>query len=69
MARPAKERLLLIAAWFHGTLSRERGQTLAEYALIVTLISVGVTVLGMIAFRTELVTGFNAMSNCLNGGC
>ena len=50
-------------------LSAERGQTLAEYGLIVSVIAVGAVILGMIAFRNTLVTGWNAMSDCLNGAC
>ena len=47
----------------------ERGQTLAEYGLIVTVIAVGVVVLAMIAFRNDLIVGYNLMSSCLNGSC
>ena len=50
-------------------LSGERGQTLAEYGLIISIIAVGAVVLGMIAFRNNLVVGWNAMSDCLNGAC
>lgn len=46
----------------------ELGQTLAEYALITTIVAVGITILAMITFRTALVGGFNAMSGYLTGG-
>jgi len=54
-----------LSSLFHS----ERGQTLAEYGLIVTVVAVGVTVLAMIAFRNELIIGYNLMSGCLNGSC
>jgi Flp pilus assembly pilin Flp len=47
----------------------ERGQTLGEYALLVSLIAVGTTLLAIIAFRDVLTNSFNAASNCLTSGC
>ena len=47
----------------------ERGQTLAEYGLILTVVAVGVVVPTMILFRTALASGFTSMTNCLNGSC
>ncbi len=69
MASTLDEFLVQCAAWFQVRLNRERGQTLAEYALLIALVAVGTTTLGLIAFRTQLITGFNSMSTCLNGGC
>lgn len=69
MGRWLREWLLLLAARIHGIASSERAQTLAEYGLIITVIAVGVTVLGMIAFRTQVVAAWASATNCLNGGC
>jgi Flp pilus assembly pilin Flp len=60
--------LLSAAAWVQDWGRDERGQTLAEYGLIITLVAVGTTLLALIAFREDLITGFNSMSSCLTGG-
>lgn len=52
-----------------GLLGQQRGQTLAEYGLIITVIAVGVVVTGMIVFRNELATAFQTSSGCLDGSC
>lgn len=65
-----EEVLLRGAARVHGLLARaERGQTLAEYSLMLTLIAVAVTVAGMIVFRTQIAANFNAVASCLLGSC
>jgi len=47
----------------------QRGQTLAEYGLIITVIAVGVTVAAMITFRVQLIAAFNSAATCLDGAC
>jgi Flp pilus assembly pilin Flp len=47
----------------------EDGQTLAEYSLIITAISVAVVVLALVAFRGALAGAFNAATGCLDGAC
>ncbi|MBI4570437.1 MAG: hypothetical protein HY723_00675 [Chloroflexi bacterium] len=47
----------------------ERGQTLAEYSLILTLVAVGVMILALVIFRTELISAYASASSCLNGSC
>ena len=65
-----EEVVLRGTARVHGLLTRaERGQTLAEYSLILTLIAVGVTVAGMIVFRTQIASNFTAVTSCLTGSC
>ena len=49
--------------------SRERGQALAEYGLIITIIAVAVVVLSMLTFREALVGAFNSAITCLDGLC
>ncbi len=65
-----EERLLLAAIRASGLLTeREQAQTLAEYSLMLTLIAVGVTVAGMIVFRTQITANFTAVTSCLTGSC
>jgi hypothetical protein len=65
----AQETLLSCLAWLQSRSTDDRGQTLAEYSLIITIVAVGTVVLCLIAFRENLITGFNSMSDCLTGGC
>lgn len=70
MSWAIEERLLLVAIRASGLLTRrEQAQTLAEYSLILTLIAVGVTVTGMIVFRTQIAANFTAVTSCLTGSC
>jgi Flp pilus assembly pilin Flp len=46
-----------------------RGQTLAEYGLIMAVIAVAVVVTAVIAFRGAIVTAFNNATGCLDGSC
>jgi Flp pilus assembly pilin Flp len=50
-------------------LSDERGQTLAEYGLMLTLVAVGVVIPTMIIFRGALIDAYTSAMNCLNGSC
>ena len=61
--------LLAACARVSFTLSRERGQALAEYGLIITIIAVAVVVLSMLTFREALVGAFNSAITCLDGLC
>jgi len=49
----------------------ESGQTLAEYSMLVTIISVGVVTIAVIAFRTALADAWNQAAACLSalGAC
>ncbi len=44
--------------------ARERGQTLAEYGLILAFIATAIIVGAVIAFRSAIATAFNEASNC-----
>lgn len=46
---------------------RERGQTLAEYGLLLTLIAVGVITPTVIVMRTTLAGAFTSAASCLLG--
>jgi Flp pilus assembly pilin Flp len=68
MTEPA----IRIATALQGFMERGRdedGQTLAEYSLIITAISVAVVVLALVAFRGALAGAFNAATGCLDGAC
>ena len=66
------EALLRVLTGWHGLQARatdEKGQTLAEYGLIMAVIAVSVVVLAVIAFRTAIVNAFNGAVDCLDGSC
>ena len=46
-------------------MTREDGQTLAEYGLIMAVIAVAVIVLAGIAFRGAIVASFDSSRECL----
>ena len=48
-----------------GQMPRERGQTLAEYGLLLTLVAVGVVVPTMILMRTALAGAFGSVTDCI----
>ncbi len=54
---------------FITSVPRERGQTLAEYSLLLALVAVGVVVTTVIVMRTALAGAFTAATGCINGGC
>jgi len=60
---------LATAQTLRARASRDSGQTLAEYSLIITVIAVGVVILGMIVFRGALIAAFNTATGCLDGTC
>lgn len=58
--------LRMIIALQGVRLSRgERGQTLAEYSLIISAVAVATVVLTVIAFRTVLAETYNSVTDCL----
>jgi Flp pilus assembly pilin Flp len=52
-------------AWSRG----ERGQTLAEYSLIISAIAVAAVTIAVITFREALVGAWNSAIPCLDGSC
>ena len=44
----------------------ERGQTLAEYGLLLALIAVAVVVGAVVAFRAAIVEAWDALPHCLS---
>ena len=61
----------LLAAWqeLRTRLLDERGQTLSEYGLLVTVISVAVVAIAVVAFREQLAAAYDAAAACLDGSC
>ncbi len=50
-------------------ISDEKGQTLAEYGLIMAVIAVAVVVTAVTLFRGAIIGAFNAATTCLTGTC
>jgi Flp pilus assembly pilin Flp len=65
------EALLRVLTWqgIQTPTSDEKGQTLAEYGLIMAVIAVSVVVAAVIAFRGAIITAFNSAVDCLDGSC
>ena len=47
----------------------EKGQTLAEYGLIMAVIAVAVVITAVTLFRAAIITAFNSATGCLDGSC
>jgi len=65
-------RVLVALQALKAKFDEERGQTLAEYGLILAVIAVAVVVLAGIAFREAIVGAFSDATDCLSGattGC
>lgn len=60
------EDMIAYGALLRGAIRGERGQTLAEYSLIITVIAVGVVVSSMVVFRGALAGAFEAASVCIS---
>jgi Flp pilus assembly pilin Flp len=61
------EALLRLLVRLHGLRVRpetERGQTLAEYALLMGVISVAVVVGGLVVLRSAIVEAWDALPHC-----
>lgn len=61
-------RLRHLAGWSRRLID-SRGQTLAEYSLIITIIAVGTVVLATVLFGTALAGAFSSVGNCIDGSC
>lgn len=69
MLTTALLRLLTLATTLRARAADDRGQTLAEYSLIITVIAVGLVLLAMMVFRDALTGAFNLATGCLDGTC
>jgi Flp pilus assembly pilin Flp len=53
----------------HGLLLTDRGQTLAEYGLLIAVVGVGVMIPAALLFRDALADAFDSATPCLIGSC
>ncbi len=59
--------LVAMQTLFSKRFDDERGQTLAEYGLIMAVIAVAVIVAAGVAFRDAIAGSFSSATNCING--
>ena len=69
--RMLNDALLRLMTWEASRIhvSDEKGQTLAEYGLIMAVIAVAVVITAVTLFRGAIITAFNSATNCLDGTC
>lgn len=66
------EALLRVLTGWHELQARaqdEKGQTLAEYGLIMAVIAVAVIATAVIVFRDAIISAFDGATACLDGSC
>ena len=56
---------LAVYRWLSERFYSERGQTLAEYGLIMSVLSIAVVVLALTAFRGAIYQSFHDTMHCL----
>jgi Flp pilus assembly pilin Flp len=69
MLTEAALRMLISLQLLSLRVREERGQTLAEYSLIISAIAVATITIAAITFRNTLVEAWNSASSCLDGTC
>lgn len=57
--------LIEVPLSFLDRLSPERGQVMAEYAIIIALIAVSTLTLTLIVLRSRILTAFEVMADCI----
>ena len=57
--------LIEVPLSFLKRLSPERGQVMAEYAILITLIAVSAAALMLIVLRGRILTAFEIMADCI----
>ena len=69
--RMLNEALLHLMTWEppQFRVSDEKGQTLAEYGLIMAVIAVAVVITAVTLFRTAIIGAFTSATDCLDGAC
>lgn len=69
MLRDAALRMFIALQSIDWGTRGEKGQTLAEYSLIISTIAVAVTTLSILVFRDALAAAWNSAIPCLTGSC
>ena len=69
MLRSATDALALAVLRVYVRLRVERGQTLAEYGVIVSVLTVFVVVVAVLGFGDAVTSVFSNMVSCLSGDC
>jgi len=69
MLTDAALRMLIAMQLMSFRVRSERGQTLAEYSLIISAIAVAAVTISVITFREALAGAFDSASRCLDGSC
>ncbi len=69
MLTEAALRLLVSLQLLSFRVRDERGQTLAEYSLIISAVAVAAVTIAVITFREALAGAFDSASRCLDGSC
>jgi len=67
MVNEAVLRVLVALQGLKARFEDERGQTLAEYGLIMAVIAVAVVVAAGVAFREAIVGAFDNATECISG--
>ena len=57
---------VVMQSWLAARLDGERGQTLAEYGMIVAVIAVVAVAGAGVLFRDQIAGAFGGASNCMN---
>ena len=73
---PWKAKLRNVSPWVSGhwqalrcRLGDQVGQTLAEYALIMSLVAGAVLITSLVLFRDNIASAFDNSSSCIQGTC
>jgi Flp pilus assembly pilin Flp len=62
-----RERLFLLLGRVEAVLRASRGQTLAEYGLILTVVATVIVVTALTVFRLQLGDAFTNAGDCIDG--
>ncbi len=58
------DRLVAVLSRLPGSPYQERGQTLAEYSIIIGLLAVSAAAFALILLRNQVLAAFDAVANC-----
>ena len=64
-----KDVLLRLLSALHTRLGDDDGQTLAEYAMIVSVVAVATIVIAVVGMRDTIATAIETAADCIKGSC